>query len=361
MFIISLYKIFRLSSRSIIVDTISNGKDKGTGINGCPTWATREWLPQWHEPLFAHALPRGSSQGRWSVFGESRRADGYDFSVGECMGETLPLGRHYRSANSSGPWSETYYGLFGRGSRPCSHRTGQAERKQSQGRLAGGYGERGEQSDVQAFFIGIGARYKRIRKRPRGVPSPQLYEYKSGKLQELEQQEREGRIALYYADESHVCTEGYVPYGWQLPGEQICIPSQRTARLNIFGMIDRENHYEGFTTTESITAEKVVSFLDAFSFHVRKDTFVVLDNATVHRNHKIRELRPVWEKRGLFLFYLPPYSPHLNIAETLWRILKGKWIRPLDYVTTDTLFYSTNRALAAVGKRLFINYSHIVA
>jgi transposase len=58
---------------------------------------------------------------------------------------------------------------------------------------------------------------------------------------------------------------------------------------------------------------------------------------------------------------LPPYSPHLNIAETLWRILKGKWIRPLDYVSTGSLFYTTNRALAAVGKGLFINYSHIAA
>jgi hypothetical protein len=33
------------------------------------------------------------------------------------------------------------------------------------------------------------------------------------KLQELEQQEIEGRIALYYADESHVCIGGYVLYG----------------------------------------------------------------------------------------------------------------------------------------------------
>jgi len=126
-------------------------------------------------------------------------------------------------------------------------------------------------------------------------------------------------------------------------------------------MIDRKNHYEGFTTTESITADKVVSFLDAFSMRVHKQTFVVLDNATVHRNHKMQELRPLWEKRGLFLFYLPPYSPHLNIAETLWRILKGKWIGPLDYVSTDTLFYTTNRALAELGKGLFINYSHSVA
>lgn len=126
-------------------------------------------------------------------------------------------------------------------------------------------------------------------------------------------------------------------------------------------MIDRKNQYEGFATTESINADKVVDFLDAFSLRIRKDTFVVLDNATVHRNNKIRKLRPVWEKRGLFLFYLPPYSPHLNIAETLWRILKGKWIRPQDYVSTDMLFYTTNRALAAIGNTLFINYSHYVA
>lgn len=179
-------------------------------------------------------------------------------------------------------------------------------------------------------------------------------------MQELERQEREGRIALYYADESHVCTQGYVPYGWQLPEEDVCIASQRSARLNIFGMIDRKSQYEGFATTESINADKVVDFLDAFSLRVLKDTFVVLDNATVHRNHKIRELRPVWEKRGLFLFYLPPYSPHLNIAETLWRILKGKWIRPQDYVSTDMLFYTTNRALAAIGNTLFIKYSHYV-
>ena len=90
--------------------------------------------------------------------------------------------------------------------------------------------------------------------------------------------------------------------------------------MNIFGMIDRQNNYKGFTTTDSITADKVIEFLDTFSFQVRKNTFVVLDNATVHRNHKIKKLRPIWEKRGLFLFYLPPYSPHLNSAETLTAI-----------------------------------------
>jgi len=214
--------------------------------------------------------------------------------------------------------------------------------------------QRGKRCDLKTFFISIGARYKRIRKRPRGVPSPQLYEYKAEKLQKTERQANEDSITLYYADESHTCTEGCVPYGWQLKGEDVFVPSQRVARLNIFGMITRDNQYEGFTTTERMTAHEIVSFLDDFSFRVRKDTFVVLDNATVHRNKLVKELRPIWENRRLFLFFLPPYSPHLNIAETLWRILKGKWIRPQDYTSTDTLFYATNRALADIENGLSI-------
>lgn len=115
----------------------------------------------------------------------------------------------------------------------------------------------------------------------------------------------------------------YVPYGWQFKDENVYIPSEKAARLNIFGMITRRNQYKGFTTQESINADRLVDYLDRFSFEVKKKTVVVLDNASVHRNRKIKEIRKIWEDRGLFLFYLPPYSPELNPAETLWRILKG--------------------------------------
>lgn len=210
---------------------------------------------------------------------------------------------------------------------------------------------------VQGFFISLGARFGRIRKTTKGTPSPQLYDYKKEKLQELEQQYREGLIDLYFGDGSFTCTEGYVPYGWQFPGESIAIPSDRGARLNIWGMIDYNSRYHGFCSTESMTSERIADFLDKFSLTIRKDTFIVLDNAKVHRSKYMKEMRKIWEKRGLFLFFLPPYSPHLNIAETLWRMLKGQWIQPADYVSTDNLFYAVNRGLAGLGKSHFINFS----
>lgn len=80
-------------------------------------------------------------------------------------------------------------------------------------------------------------------------------------MQELEELDAKGDIILYYADESHVCTNGYVPYGWQYKDEDVYVPAEKAARLNIFGMITRRNEYKGFTTQESINADKVVEYL----------------------------------------------------------------------------------------------------
>ena len=91
-----------------------------------------------------------------------------------------------------------------------------------------------------------------------------------------------------------VCTNGYVPYGWQFKNEDVYIPSEKAARLNIFGMITKRNQYKGFTTKESINADKIVDYLDRFSFNVTKKTVIVLDNASVHRNRKVKELRKIW-------------------------------------------------------------------
>lgn len=64
-----------------------------------------------------------------------------------------------------------------------------------------------------------------------------------------------------------------------------------------------------------------------------------------------------WQKQGLYVFYLPSYSPHLNIVETLWRKLKYEWLQPEDYTNKQTLCYGVWQALAAVGNSLTIGFS----
>lgn len=184
-----------------------------------------------------------------------------------------------------------------------------------------------------------------------------MYQVKKEQLSLLEQQNQENKLDIYYADESSVSETGYVPYGWQFEDEQVFIPAQRGSRINCFAMISRDNKLVYKTTSETINASFVLEQLEAFSFAIKRPTIVVLDNASVHTAHKIKERLSCWRQRGLFLFYLPPYSPHLNICERLWKELKARWLKPSDYKTTEALFYAVDRALAAVGYDLEINFS----
>ena len=97
--------------------------------------------------------------------------------------------------------------------------------------------------------------------------------------------------------------------------------------------------------------------LDRFSLSLSKETVIVLDNAKIHTAKAIQERRAIWEERGLSLFYLPPYSPHLNLAEVLWRKLKYEWLRSQDYLCFEHLSYAVQLALAAVGSLLYISFA----
>ncbi|MCC9168529.1 transposase [Pontibacter sp. XAAS-A31] len=147
-----------------------------------------------------------------------------------------------------------------------------------------------------------------------------------------------------------------MPYGWQFEDEEVCIESAKGKGLHCFALISRDNRIVYATSEESITSDFIVEQLDRLSLRIEKPTVVVLDNARVHTAGKVKKQLDGWQQR-LFLFYLPVYSPHPNIAERLWKELKARWLKPQDYLTTDNLFYAVNMALASVGKHLFINFS----
>lgn len=175
-------------------------------------------------------------------------------------------------------------------------------------------------------------------------------------LTELEQLSQQGVIDLFYGDESHFCSEGYTPYGWQFPDECVYIPVEKGYKVNAWGLIHRNNDTHWATTEQTIDTRFVFSELDRLSFQLAKQTVIVLDNASIHTSKMIQNQLPFWEARGLYIFYLPPYSPHLNIAETLWRKIKKEQIDPIDYMTKDTLFYAVNRCLAQIGISWKINF-----
>lgn len=146
-----------------------------------------------------------------------------------------------------------------------------------------------------------------------------------------------------------------VPYAWQFADEQVALPSERGGSLNCFALISRDNQVHRHLTEGTITAAWISERLDALSLSLSRLTVVVLDNASVHKK-AVKARWAVWQERGLFVFFLPPYSPHLNIAEILWRKLKYEWLCPEDYADKETLHLAVWQALAAVGQSLKIRF-----
>jgi len=162
---------------------------------------------------------------------------------------------------------------------------------------------------------------------------------------------------VYYGDESDVSQTPNVPYGWQFKDEEVSMPSVQGNALNCFGLFTRGNAAWVASSAQSITGAFVMEQVERFSFAISKLTVVVLDNARIHKGREMQERIESWQRRGLFIFYLPTYSPHLNIAETVWRKLKYEWLTPEDYESKEHLQYGVTQALSAFGKSLKIKFS----
>ena len=167
-------------------------------------------------------------------------------------------------------------------------------------------------------------------------------------------------IDLYYGDESRVCLEPCAPYGWQFDDEEVFMPSGKGPSLNCFALMRRDNTCLFETTQGYVDAAWVARQMEKLSWktwQAERISVVVLDNAPVHTGVEMQKHRANWEARGLFVFFLPPYCPHLNIAETLWHHLKHYWLAPQDYFDAQNLFYQVRLALAAVGTLHSIHFS----
>ena len=185
----------------------------------------------------------------------------------------------------------------------------------------------------------------------------EVYEHKREILGELETLAENQEIDLYYSDESRVSLEPNVPYGWQFADEEVSMPTTKGGGLNCFALLSRTNQCLVKTGEQTFSAQFILEQFEVLSFNLRKLTVIVLDNARIHTSRIIKERVKIWQQRGLYLFYLPRYSPHLNIVETLWRKLKYEWLTPIDYQSKEHLFYQITLALKAVGNSLFIRFS----
>lgn len=101
--------------------------------------------------------------------------------------------------------------------------------------------------------------WHRMRRGLGGEPNPEEYKQKQAQLEEFKRLESQGILDLYYLDETGFSLIPCVPYGWQNLGEYSAIPSSRSRRLNVLGIMNRNNHLEAYISFQSINSDVVIA------------------------------------------------------------------------------------------------------
>jgi transposase len=76
-------------------------------------------------------------------------------------------------------------------------------------------------------------RWKRVRKSFKSLRDPKAFARCQRELAALQRQEDQGKIDLYYFDESGLALDPTIPYAWQAPKSVIELPAMRYGRINV--------------------------------------------------------------------------------------------------------------------------------
>lgn len=169
--------------------------------------------------------------------------------------------------------------------------------------------------------------------------------------------EEQGLIDLFFTDECGFNLTPCVPYGWGLVGQQRKIRSSKTRVTNLFGLLSRKGALKVYATGENINSDIVIDCIDEVAAQITKPTVLVVDNASWHTAQNVMNKREEWAEKDLFLFFLPTYSPHLNLIETLWRKVKYEWLNAEDYTSAKELKQAVYDIIRKYDDEFCINFS----
>lgn len=129
--------------------------------------------------------------------------------------------------------------------------------------------------------------------------------------------------AVYFADAVHPEHQSKPAFGWVKRGSNPAIKTTPgRGRVNIHGALNLENFDVPFIepiTVDGKSAVQLLRKIEARNFD-KRIIHVIWDNASYHRGPDVRAFLERPDCR-INLIALPPYCPHLNPIERLWKVM----------------------------------------
>ena len=162
---------------------------------------------------------------------------------------------------------------------------------------------------------------------------------------------------MLFGDETGFSLEPNIPYGWLPVGKQTRISSEHKRVGNVFVLLSIKGQGIMHWYDKNINSKFIVQCLDDLATKIDKPTVVVLDNAPWHKSKMVFSKISEWKEKNLFIFFLPTYSPQLNLIEILWRKIKYEWLEPNHYSSPSILKHAILNIFRNYGSLFQINFS----
>jgi transposase len=147
------------------------------------------------------------------------------------------------------------------------------------------------------------------------------------------QARREG-ARIWFADEASVRTDSHAGTTWAPVGRTPVVRTTGSkASVGMISAVNARGELKFQILDTRLNADTFIGFLELLLAEVDRPIFLVLDNYSVHRSHKVRDFAAAKPER-LRLFFLPAYSPELNPDEWVWKNVKRDRIAPEPHTGT---------------------------
>lgn len=127
---------------------------------------------------------------------------------------------------------------------------------------------------------------------------------------------------IYFADEAGLRSDYHTGTSWAPQGQTPVVQATgRRFSLNMISAVSAQGEFRFMLHEGSVGATVFLEFLKRLMIGADKPVFLIVDGHPIHKAKLIKTYVESLDGK-LKLFYLPPYSPHLNPDEVVWAHVK---------------------------------------
>jgi transposase len=209
---------------------------------------------------------------------------------------------------------------------------------------------------VRRYLRDMGSRYRRTASTVKHKQDPTKAARAEAVLDNLIDRAEARLVDLFYLDECGFSPSLPTGYNWSLPGLRKRVPYEypQGRRINVlatyrpFGDAPRLAA-EAFERT--LTSDDLLAYLRGLPA-AGVPRVVVLDNASLHVSKVVKAQRKELSRAGIFLYFLPAYSPELNRIEPVFKQVKHHEIPRRSHKSKAELRASVEGGFDAYGRKL---------